>query len=187
MNYSQYKKTRKKLLIKNIIFMSLILGIALVSTYKIYNKFRDARDKIMNSPSLEVTFHDSEKVTINKVTPVTDSVGLSKKAYRFTIKNNTNTKVSYSVKIVPDNDAYKNDKCGEYKIPLNIIKAGIHEKGQVSDIYNLDDLENNVLVIKELSPKEEVEYTVRFWISKNTLTPEAKLHFHGKLEIVENN
>lgn len=186
MNYNYYVKLKRKMLIKNIAFITIIIGLALFSTYKIYNKFRDQRDQIRNSPSLEVTFHDSEEISVTKITPVTDSVGLSSKAYRFSIKNNTNTKVSYSVKINPDNKKYKTDKCGEYKIPLNIIKTGIHEKGQVSDIYNLDDLEDNTIVTKILSPKEEVEYTVRFWISKNTLTQDADLHFHGKLEVIEN-
>ena len=95
MNYNLYKQARKKMLIKNIIFMSVIIGLALVSTYKIYDKFQDERDKISNSSSLEVTFHDKagEKVAITKITPVTDSVGLSSRTYRFTIKNNTATKV----------------------------------------------------------------------------------------------
>ena len=34
MNYNLYKQARKKMLIKNIIFMSVIIGLALVSTYK---------------------------------------------------------------------------------------------------------------------------------------------------------
>ena len=113
MNYNLYKQARKKMLIKNIIFMSVIIGLALVSTYKIYDKFQDERDKISNSSSLEVTFHDKagEKVAITKITPVTDSVGLSSRTYRFTIKNNTATKVKYAVKIVQDNKLYKKDKC----------------------------------------------------------------------------
>lgn len=187
MNYNLYKQTRRKMLIKNIIIIFIILSLALISTYKIYDKFQAERDKISNSSSLEVTFHSKkeDKVTINKITPVTDSVGLSSNAYKFTIKNNTNKKVKYAIKIVPDNEAYKKDKCVEYKIPLNIIKTGIHEKGEVSDIYNLDDLDNNIIVNKVLGPKKEVEYTVRFWISKNTLTQDADMHFHGILEVVE--
>ena len=187
MNYNLYKQARKKMLIKNIIFMSVIIGLALVSTYKIYDKFQDKRDKISKSSSLAVTFHDKagEKVAITKITPVTDSVGLSSRAYRFTIKNNTATKVKYAIKIVPDNKLYKKEKCGEYKIPLNIIKVGIHTKGQVSDIYNLDDLNNNIIVNKVIGPQKEEEYTLRFWISKNTLTQEADMHFHGIIEVVE--
>lgn len=185
MNYKLYKKMRTKMLIKNVIIISIIIGLALFSTYKIYNKFSDTRDKIINSPSLEVTFHDKEKVSITKITPVTDAVGLSSHAYRFSIKNNTNRKVRYAIKITPDNKAYKKDKCGEYKMPANIIKTGIHEKGDVSDIYNLDDLDNNTIVTKIIGPQKEAEYTVRFWISQNTLTQEADLHFHGKIEVVE--
>ena len=56
MNCNLYKQARKKMLINNIIFMSVIIGLALVSTYKIYDKFQDERDKISNSSSLAVTF-----------------------------------------------------------------------------------------------------------------------------------
>ena len=56
---------------------------------------------------------------------------------------------------------------------------------QVSDIYNLDDLNNNIIVNKVIGPQKEEEYTLRFWISKNTLTQEADMHFHGIIEVVE--
>ena len=59
MNYNLYKQARKKMLIKNIIFMSVIIGLALVSTYKIYDKFLDERDTPPPSSSLAVTFNDT--------------------------------------------------------------------------------------------------------------------------------
>jgi len=44
----------------------------------------------------------------------------------------------------------------------NFIKVGIHTKGQVSDIYNLDDLDNNIIVNKVIGPQKEEEYTSYF-------------------------
>lgn len=188
MNYAYYKKLRRKELIKSGIYITFILLFATLTTYYIYNSLKEENNKIRSSKSLDVVFHKKagEKVTINKVRPVSDSVGLSSHAYTFTIKNNTNTRVNYEVKIVEDKEKIKEDKCKENKIPLNIIKAGIHEKGEVSDIYNLDDLEDGVLVSGNIGPKKEIDYTVRFWISKNSLTVESSLHFHGKIEVVEN-
>lgn len=188
MNYNLYKKMRNKIIIKNVIIITIILAFALVSTYKIYDKFQEERDKKSQSSSLEVTFHDKNAghVTINKITPVTDSVGLSSHAYKFTIKNNTSRKVKYSIRIAPDDELYKKDKCSDNKIPLNIIKTGIHSEGEISKIYNLDDLNNNLLLSRTIGPNKEEEYTVRFWISKNTIVTEEKnMHFHGVLEVVE--
>ena len=46
-------------------------------------------------------------------------------------------------------------------------------------------LDNNIIVNKVIGPQKEEEYTLRFWISKNTLTQEADMHFHGIIEVVE--
>lgn len=188
MNYLYYKELRRKQLIKSGIYIFIILLFALLSTYYIYNSLKEENNKVRSSKSLDVVFHEKEGelVTLTKVRPVSDSVGLSSHAYNFTIKNNTNTRVNYIVRIVNDKEKIKKDKCGEYQMPLNIIKAGIHEKGKVSDIYNLDDLEDGVLVKTNIGPKKEVNYTLRFWISKNSLTVDSYLHFHGKIEVLEN-
>lgn len=188
MNYAKYKELRRKELIKSGIYISVILLFALIATYNIYYCLKEENDKVRSSKSLDVVFHEKDGgyVTLTKVRPVSDAVGLSTHAYTFTIKNNTNTRVNYEVKIITDKEKIKEDKCGEYQMPLNIIKTGIHEKGKVSDIYNLDDLKDGVLVKSNIGPKKEINYTVRFWISQNSLTVDSLLHFHGKIEIVEN-
>lgn len=189
MNTAYYKELRKKELIKNIIFIIFILFFALFSTYYIYNKFVYTRDEILKSDSLEVSFHEkmANKFELNKIVPVSDNVGLSSKAHRFSIKNNTNTTVKYVIKISEDEEKIKKDKCQERKIPPNLIKVAIHKKNEVSTIYNLDDLEDGNIEIKNIEPREEVEYTIRFWTSKNSLTldDEINYHYHGIIEVYE--
>ncbi len=184
-----YKELRKKEIIKNTIFITFILIFAFFSTYYIYNKSVDTRDKILKSDSLEVSFHEktANKFDLNKIIPVSDNVGLSSKAHRFTIKNNTNTKVKYAIKISEDKEKVKEDKCQERKIPLNLIKTAIHKRNEVSTIYNLDDLENGHIEIKTIEPKEEIEYTIRLWTSKNSLALDDDLnyHYHGIIEVYE--
>ena len=189
MNYQLYKKARNKMLIKSFIFIFLILGLAVFSTYKIYYKFQNTRDKISSSPALTVTYHgkQGENVKITKVIPMTDAVGLSSDAYKLTIKNNTGTKVKYRLVLKDDKETYKKDLCIENKIPDNIIKVGIHTSGEVSKIYNLDDLENRILDTGVISPQSEENYTIRFWISKNTIATESNMHFHGIIVVEEIN
>lgn len=186
MNYTYYKKLQRKLIIKNSIFISCILLFACISTYYIYNNFKDTRDEILSSESLEVAFHNKEgnNITIKKITPVSDAVGLSTKAYTFTIKNNTNKKVKYAIRIREDQTAQKKDNC-EGSIPLNIIKTGIHKEGEVSSIYNLDDLNDGIITTGTVNAQKEIKYTIRFWISQNSLTIENDFHFHGLVEVDE--
>ena len=111
-----YKKYTRK---QEFVIITFILLLALVSTYFIYNKFSDERKIDYNSDSLEIVFSDStgDKITMKKVTPLNDSVGMSTKAYNFSIKNNlTETK---GVKIILEDDekAIKKDNCEDKLLP----------------------------------------------------------------------
>ena len=184
--YAYYKKLQRKMMIKSGVFIFVILLFACISAYSIYNRFKDTRDEILSSESLEVAFHNKEgnNVSLTKVNPVTDAVGLSSKSYTFTIKNNTNKKVRYVIKIKEDKATIEEDDC-EGVIPFNIIKTGIHSEGEVSNIYNLDDLEDGIIVNRIIGAKKEINYTVRFWISQNSLAISNNFHFHGMLEVEE--
>ena len=81
-----YSEIRKREIIKNTIFIIFILILAVIPTHYIYYKFQGNRNIDFSSESLDVVYHEStgDKLTISKVTPVTDSVGLSSsKAYIF--------------------------------------------------------------------------------------------------------
>ena len=188
MNYMLYKQTRRKMIVKTMVFMIIIIGLSIFSSILIYNKFKTVRDKKYNSPSLEVTYHskNGKAINITKVTPVTDYVGLSSYAYKFTIKNNTNKKVKYKIKLLDNDKKYIKDDCTEKIIPKSIIKIGIHKSGEVSNIINLDDLEDDILTTAVLRPKKEEKYTVRVWISnENDLVLDKNLHYHGMLKVEE--
>lgn len=184
MNYAYYKKIQGKFIIKNVLFILVILLFACLSIYYIYDRFKDTRDKILSSESLEVAFHNKNgnRISLTKVNPVSDAVGLSSKPYTFTVKNNINKKVRYVVRLRDDMSKSSNDT---KIIPLNIIKVGIHSEGEVSSIYNLDDLEEGIIVDRFIGPMKEVNYTIRFWISQHSLVIDRDFQFHGILEVVE--
>ncbi len=64
----------KKALIRDVVLLTIIFIIAIVTTHHIYYKFKKERNVNYNSPSLDVVFHEKsgDKVTITKVTPVTE-------------------------------------------------------------------------------------------------------------------
>ena len=174
----------KKYYLKQLIIITIILLIAIIPTYLIYNNFKDKRDQIRSSESLNITFHESggDKVTLEDVAPVTDSVGLSSPAYTFTIKNNLEVPVRYSVKLVEDLDAVTKDECLTSRIPMQILRLGYHK----NKIVSCADLLDNTIVTDTVKGYGKVQYTVRVWAGKGTLTADNNLHFHGILQVIEN-
>ncbi len=180
----------KKERLKNIIIITVILLIAVVSTHYIYYKFRDERSVDYNSESLDVIFHESsgDKVTLTRVNPVTDSVGLSSKAYTFTITNNLTEKVSYKIKLVEDIEQTVLDECEEYSIPKEYIRVSIKEDKESNIIYSLNELEDNLLLETEIPALGEKNYSIRVWNAReSTITAGSLLHYHGIIQVIEAN
>lgn len=174
-------KARKK----EIVVIIFILVFALVATYKTYYKFKDSRNVDYNTSTIDVTFHEKTGAEVNilKLTPVRDSVGLSSKAYTFTIKNNTNASLKYSINIDDNEMKVKDDDCLEYQIPHNLIKFSIHKNGEQNHIYTLSDLVNGEVLTRIIKANQQEEYTMRFWISGDSLQTGAGLHYHGLIKV----
>ncbi|MBQ3307287.1 MAG: hypothetical protein IJG68_03730 [Bacilli bacterium] len=178
----------KKELIKNVIYTSIILLIAIISTYIIYDKFKNDRETDFNSKSLEVVYHNStkDKIEITKVTPVTDSVGLSSNAYRLSIKNNLTVGVDYTIKIKDDLEKILEDECGASQISKNDIRISIKAGKGTNKIYDLIDLEDDILFENTLKALEKEEIVIRVWINKDSAFGGSNLHYHGLIQVLEN-
>lgn len=184
-----YTKIRKKELIKTGIYVFFILGLALFSTYYIYNKFQGDRNIDFNSESLDVTYHEAtgDKLTLNKVTPVTDSVGLSSKAYLITIKNNLTEKVDYKLRVLDDLKTIEEDNCKDNIIPEEDIRISI-KANKTTKIYSLDEIEDNTLLVDTMNALETKNIAIRVWIKQDSILPSgSNMHYHGLMQIVEEN
>ena len=177
----------KKEILKNAMIVAIILLIAIVSTYHIYYKFQNSRNVDFNSESLDVVYHDAtDKIQITKVTPVTDSVGLSGKAFDLSIKNNLTIEVPYKIKIVPDKDYVLEDGCFDKQIPEDQIRVSIKTGKKNNKIYTLSELEDGVLLDTNLGALKMDEIVIRLWISKDTTLPAgADMHYHGMIQVIE--
>lgn len=181
---------QKKLIIKNIIFIIVILTIAIVATYNIYYHFIDATSIDYSSESLEIVFHekDGAKVTLTKAIPVSDSVGLSSSSYTFTIKNNLTEPVSYQVKLIEDIKTVAEDLCGEYQLPKDLLRVSIKETNEKTMIYTLSELSDYTLDIDTLDALEEKDYSIRIWLNNSIpVSIGSDLHYHGIIKVIENN
>ena len=183
-----YKYNRRKEIIKNVVYISFILLIAVVSTYYIYDKFQDSRSIDFNSESLDVTYHEStgDKISITKVTPVTDSVGLSSKAYIISVNNNLTEKVNYKVRIINDKETIKEDDCKEMLIPKEDIRISVKVNKSKNTIYNLSELEKGVLLEREIKALGTDNISIRVWINQESALPLGNdMHYHALMQIVE--
>ena len=185
-----YSYNPKKEVMKNVIYIGIILLIAIISTYKIYYKFQDDRNVNFNSDSFVITFHEKtgDKVNITKVTPVTDSVGLSSNSYSFSIKNNLTEKAHFEVRLVDDLESVTDDNCIDKLISKENIKVSIKNGKKDNKIYNLNELEDGVLLSDRISALEEREISVRVWVDKNSSLPiGSDMHYHGTIKVLEDN
>lgn len=185
-----YNYNPKKEVMKNFIYIGIILLIAIISTYKIYYKFQDDRNVNFNSDSFVITFHEKtgDKVNITKVTPVTDSVGLSSNSYSFSIKNNLTEKAHFEVRLVDDLESVTDDNCIDKLISKENIKVSIKNGKKDNKIYNLNELEDGVLLSDRISALEEREISVRVWVDKNSSLPiGSDMHYHGTIKVLEDN
>lgn len=185
-----YSYNPKKEVMKNVIYIGIILLIAIISTYKIYYKFQDDRNVNFNSDSFVITFHEKtgDKVNITKVTPVTDSVGLSSNSYSFSIKNNLTEKAHFEVRLIDDLESVTDDNCIDKLISKENIKVSIKNGKKDNKIYNLNELEDGVLLSDKISALEECEISVRVWVDKNSSLPiGSDMHYHGTIKVLEDN
>lgn len=182
--YYNYRKQR----IKSALIICFILALAIFATHHIYYKFQNERNTDYSSESLDITFHEEtgDKVTLTRVTPVTDSVGLASQAYTFTIKNNMTVPVSYTIKLVDDLETVFEDNCSEYQMPKDIIKVSVREGKKDNKIFNLSELPEGTLETNKIDPLDEEEYTIRVWTKQDiTIQAGSIKHFHGKIQIIE--
>ena len=178
----------KKLIVKNVIIIGIIILVACFFTYKIYNRFHKERSVDYTSSSLDITFHDKsgEKISITKVTPLSDNLGLSGKPYDFSIKNNLTEPVKVTIKLVDDNETIEKDNCIESSIPKEYIKVSIKENNGKNEVYTMSELTDNILLETEIKALDEQNYTVRVWVASEIETTNFDLHYHGKIQIIEN-
>lgn len=183
-----YQYNRKREIIKNTIYIIFILLLAVIPTYYIYNKFQGVRDINVNSTLLDVTYHETtgDLIDLTKVTPVTDSVGLSSKSYNVTVKNNLTEEVKYRVVLFENSEKILEDGCENNLLSKDVIRVSIKTNKTGTTIYNLNELENGVLLEETLDALEKKDVSIRVWVKQDSGIPSgSKIHYHGKIKIEE--
>ena len=183
-----YKSIRRRETIKNVVYISLILLVAIVSTYLIYDKFVDERKIDSSSEMLEVTYRDNSgnKIAITKVTPLTDSVGLSTTNYGLTLSNNLTEEVNYKIIVKDDIETILEDHCEEYQISKEDIRISVKVGKNENKIYTLSELVEGVLLEDKIKALDKEEISIRVWVSQNSTLPlGSNIHYHGIVDVID--
>lgn len=183
-----YKSIRRRETIKNVVYISLILLVAIVSTYLIYDKFVDERKIDSSSEMLEVTYRDNSgnKIVITKVTPLTDSVGLSTTNYGLTLSNNLTEEVNYKIIVKDDIETILEDHCEEYQISKDDIRISVKVGKNENKIYTLSELVDGVLLEDKIKALDKEEISIRVWVSQNSTLPlGSNIHYHGIVDVID--
>ena len=54
------------------------------------------------------------------------------------------------------------------------------------NIYNLEELTDDILIYDDIPALKEQKYTIRLWVSNESSLPMGSdLHYHGIIEVVE--
>ena len=184
-----YKYNRRKEIIKNTVYITFILLLAVISTHFIYYKFQKTRSIDFNSDSLDVTYHEAsgDRITIGRITPVTDSVGLSSKAYTLSVKNNLTEKVPYQVKVIDNAEENMNYE-EESLIPKEDLRISVKVNKEETEIYNLDELEEGLLLETEIDALATNNISIRIWVKQDSKLPAgSEMYYNGLIQLVENN
>lgn len=184
-----YKNSLRKEKIKNIIIIGLILFIAVFSTYYIYHLFNNTENIDYSSESLDITFYEDkgEELDITKIVPLTESVGLSSKGHTLTVKNNLTEPVKFKIKIVDNKEKITNQSCKGITIPREEIRVSIKQTGLETEVYKLSELTDGVVISTKASALEEKKFTIRIWVdNETTLPPGSNHHYHGLIQVIEN-
>lgn len=182
--YQAYYKKQK---IKSIIIIIFLITFSALSTYLIYEKFSNSRDKDYDTGKMEVVFHDKNvnEISLNKFTPVTDAIGLSTPSYTFTVKNNTDKQVKYSIKLVANKEKMNSDNCYDKQIPKELLKISFRKDHQTPKAYILSEFPSDVIYEDSLKPNSSEDYSIRLWAVKNNFVLDKTSHYHALIEVVE--
>lgn len=174
-------------MIKNTVYIFFILLLAVVSTHYIYNKFQKVRSVDLNSDFLDVTYYEStgNKISISKVIPVTDSVGLSSNAYLISIKNNLTEKVKYKVKLEDDFESILPEEM-EHLISKDDLRVSIKVNKNDNKIYNLNELEDGILLEDTIDALDKNNIAIRVWIKQDCSLPMGiNMYYHGVIKVID--
>ena len=165
--------TKKKL---SIIMVSLVISIiGLLGTIYLYKRGQDSPvseevndypDDIKGSSIIFNYANDAKSIEVNNMAPTLDKFGVLNDGFVFSIKNTSNSEKDYVLKLLDDNSTIRN----------NYVRYQLIKKQDEVGIFTLP--EDGIIDIGKIMPSEEINYTLKIWLSYDSNIKFGTLNKH---------
>ena len=183
--------TKRRIILTSIIVM-LLITLVVAGTYALWQVTKSQSGvNTLTSSCLDINFSDNgDGIALNNTFPTPDSEGIKGSGYQFTVKNNCNNEISYSVNL----EALTNSTNTNYIDESNIKIALDNKVGRALTKYETVNVkkEANARFDKELyvgvlgtSEKDKSKtHSIKMWMDENTPMTEQNKVFDSKVVVV---
>ena len=176
----------KKQILFSVLACVLTLTLILGGTYAYYKPKITSSDLpvsiVTKSINLDVDYTGNVSSVLSNLKPESDTVGLTKTGFEFSITNDSDSWKFYKIKI---NDLGVNQN--QTKINSLDLKFNLSEKNNPDKLhtYTYTELKNNPIFSDKLEPNETKEYVLRAWINEDCDNDSINAAFNFQLLIEE--
>lgn len=180
------KKKRKIIAIVLICFLFLFL-IGITFAWFRFKGFSGNTNTIITGTTKELEVrldeYDGKTIQLLNTYPLTDATGVKTKAYEFSLVNNMNYKLKYSVQLILDEDAIEKCGCGNNLLDESVIRYQLIRNDSFVLIDTLKNTDNWVLDNYTVDAIETNHYSLRLWLAENAENEYMGKHFHAKIKV----
>ncbi len=165
--------------------VSILIVILITAFFTFSSVQKTGENNILRTGGFNVSFNDDNKglgdiISLVNSDPLDDQDGLKTKPYYFTITNNRKGKSTYVVKLEMDYDMIEADKCQDKLLEVDVLKYSIDGEKPIS----LKGMKDSYQIFSEtLSGEEEVNHSIRIWVSNTFNDDMSNKHFHSKIVV----
>ena len=182
---------KKKIILTSIIVM-LLITLVVAGTYALWQVTKSQSGvNTLTSSCLDINFSDNgDGIALNNTFPTPDSEGIKGSGYQFTVTNNCNNEISYSVNL----EALTNSTNTNYIDESNIKIALDNKVGRALTKYETVNVkkEANARFDKELyvgvlgtsDNDKSKTHSIKMWMDENTPMTEQNKVFDSKVVVV---
>ena len=182
---------KRKIILTSIIVM-LLITLVVAGTYALWQVTKSQSGvNTLTSSCLDINFSDNgDGIALNNTFPTPDSEGIKGSGYQFTVTNNCNNEISYSVNL----EALTNSTNTNYIDESNIKIALDNKVGRALTKYETVNVkkEANARFDKELyvgvlgtsDNDKSKTHSIKMWMDENTPMTEQNKVFDSKVVVV---
>ena len=185
------ERFRGQIVITSIAVIALVVSM-IGGSYAIFSSSTSAGEyNVLTAGNLEISYVEGENgygdiLSLNGSYPVSDSVGITGDAYRFSITNTGDIPLDYRIKIEYDDAIITEDGCSDNLLDFNYIKYNFDSS---DSSYLLSSTTDHIIYDSAaanqpgLQPGSSQIHEIRLWITEDAPNSILGKHFHGKVVI----